>query len=350
MSAMSRILISGASGLIGAVLIPALEKRGDEVYRLVRRDPVNELEIQWEPMQAVSPRTVSGFDAVIHLSGENVAGRWTQAKKQRIRDSRVISTRNLAEAIAHADTPPKTFLCASAIGYYGNRGDEVLTEESQVGEGFLASTCREWEEASEPAARAGIRVVNLRIGIVLSRQGGALKQMLLPFRLGLGGRIGSGRQWLSWIHIDDLVAAVLHILDSGVSVVECQSLSPEPPVAPPFPRSVREGGNSDSTEPSTMAMERRAPSPGLLNGPVNLVAPNPVTNAEFTKTLARVLRRPAFFTVPASAARLIFGALADEGLLASTRVVPRKLVASGFVFQYSELHRALESLLNTMSS
>ena len=347
---MSRILISGASGLIGAVLIPALEKRGDEVYRLVRRDPLDEREIRWNPMQTVSPRTVSGFDAVIHLSGENVAGRWTQAKKQRIRDSRVISTRNLAEAIAHADTPPKTFVCASAIGYYGNRGDEVLTEESQVGEGFLASTCREWEEASEPAARAGIRVVNLRIGIVLSRQGGALKQMLLPFRLGLGGRIGSGRQWLSWIHIDDLVAAVLHILDSGVSVVECQSLSPEPPVAPPFPRSVREGGNSDSTEPSTMAMERRAPSPGLLNGPVNLVAPNPVTNAEFSKTLARVLRRPAFFTVPAWAARLAFGELADEGLLASTRVVQRKLVASGFVLQHSELYRALESLLNTMSS
>ena len=324
---MAKILISGASGLIGAALIPVLEKRGDQVYQLVRRDPLNEREIRWDPMQALSSRTVSGFDAVIHLSGENVAGRWTNAKKQRIRDSRVLSTRNLADALARADAPAKTFLCASAIGYYGNRGDEVLTEESPVGEGFLASTCREWEESTEPATRAGIRVVNLRIGIVLSRHGGALKQMLLPFRLGLGGKIGSGRQWLSWIHIDDLVAAVLHVLNS---------------VAPPFPRSVREGGNSDFTEPSTTAVECRAPSPGLLHGAVNLVAPNPVTNAEFTKTLARVLRRPTFFSVPAWAARLAFGELADEGLLASTRVIPQRLVNSGFQFRFPELQAAIE--------
>src|SRR6185437_6087778 len=226
---MPKVLISGASGLIGAALIPALESRGAEIVRLVRRAPANDREIRWDPMQAVPPRTVSGFDTVIHLSGENVAGRWTQAKKQRIRDSRVVSTRNLAEALARADAPPKTFLCASAIGYYGNRGDELLTEESPGDEGFLASTCREWEQATEPATRAGIGVANLRIGIVLSRHGGALKQMLLPFRLGLGGKIGNGRQWLSWIHIDDLVAAVLYVLDS---------------VAPPFPRSLREGGDS----------------------------------------------------------------------------------------------------------
>jgi uncharacterized protein len=344
---MARVLISGASGLIGRALIPALESRGSEVVRLVRHTPANNREIQWDPTQAVSPRTVSGFDTVIHLSGENVAGRWTQAKKQRIRDSRVITTRNFAEALARADSPPKIFLCASAIGYYGNRGDELLTEESPGGEGFLASTCREWEEATEPATRAGIRVVNLRIGIVLSRHGGALKQMLLPFRLGLGGRIGSGRQWLSWIHVDDLIAAVLHTLDSSVYVVECQSPSPEPLVAPPFPRSVRESGNSDFTQPSSTSGERRAPSPGLLNRTVNLVAPNPVTNAEFTKTLAGILRRPAIFTIPATAARLAFGELADEGLLASARVIPQRLLDAGFQFRFPELESAVEEALKT---
>jgi len=344
---MATILISGASGLIGAALIPALEKRGDQVYRLVRRDPLNAQQIRWNPMEAVSPGTVSGFDTVIHLSGENVAGRWTQAKKQRIRESRVITTRNLDEALARADSPPKTFLCASAIGYYGNRGDELLTEESPGDEGFLASTCREWEQATEPATRAGIGVVNLRIGIVLSRHGGALKQMLLPFRLGLGGKIGNGRQWLSWIHIDDLVAAVLHILGSSVSVVECQSPSLEPPVAPPFPRSLREGGDSDFTQPSSTSGERRAPSPGLLNGPVNLVAPNPVTNAEFTRTLARILRRPAFFSIPAWAARLAFGELADEGLLASARVIPQRLVDAGFQFRFPELDSAVKDAVKT---
>ena len=262
-------------------------------------------------MRAVPPQLVTRFDTVIHLSGESVSGRWTEAKKKRIRDSRVVSTRNLAQALAQAEQAPTTFICASAIGYYGSRRDEELTEERPSGSGFLAEVCREWEAATQVAATAGIRTVNLRIGIVLSRDGGALKQMLLPFRMGLGGRIGSGRQWWSWIHIDDLVAAVMHIL----------------------------GASSD--------VERRAPSPGQgIAGPVNMVAPNPVTNAEFTRTLADVLKRPALFPVPAFAARLAFGEFAEEGLLASARVLPRKLLDSSFMFHFPDLPGALAALVS----
>jgi uncharacterized protein len=296
---MPRILISGASGLIGAALIAALEKRGDAVSKLVRRAPRNQREIRWDPMQDLPAPLVSGFDAVIHLSGETVAGRWNERKKRRIRDSRVVSTRNLATALAKAHDPPKTFACASAIGYYGNRGDEVLTEESPSGEGFLAEVSRQWEEATQPAAQAGIRVVNLRIGVVLSREGGALKQMLLPFRLGLGGKIGKGRQWFSCIHIDDLVAAVLHTME-----------------------------HSD------------------MRGPVNMVAPSPVTNAEFTKALAKVLKRRAFFAVPGFMVRLAFGEFAEEGLLASARVIPEELNENGFQFRYPELAMAFRNLVH----
>ena len=306
---MARVLISGASGLIGAALIAALEKRGDQVSQLVRREPRNAHQLRWDPMQAIPPQLVSGFDAVVHLSGETVAGRWTESKKRRIRDSRVISTRNLANALAAAENPPLTFLCASAIGYYGNRGDELLTEESASGQGFLAELSREWEQSTDLAAQAGIRVANLRLGIVLSRHGGAMKQMLLPFRLGLGGRIGSGRQWFSWIHIDDLVAAVLHIMDLG---------------APPS-----QGGLS----------------PGQISGAVNMVAPNPVTNSEFTKALAKMLKRPALFPVPPTALQLLFGEFANEGLLSSARVVPQKLAEHGFAFRYPELNAALKHLL-----
>jgi len=246
-------------------------------------------------MHTVPPDLVSGFDTIIHLSGESVAGRWTEAKKKRIRDSRVASTQNLSNALAKAATPPKTFICASAIGYYGNRGEEILNEESPSGTSFLAEVCREWEAATEVAAHAGIRSVNLRIGLVLSPNGGALKQMLWPFRLGLGGKIGSGRQWWSWIHIEDLVCAVHHILQNE-----------------------------------------------SLKGSVNMTAPNPATSAEFTKILAEVLKRPAIFPVPAFAARLAFGEFADEGLLASARVMPRKLMESGFEFRNQELQPALK--------
>jgi uncharacterized protein (TIGR01777 family) len=263
-------------------------------------------------MRPIPPELISGFDAVIHLSGESVTGRWTDAKKKRIRDSRVVSTQNLSQALANADPRPKTFICASAIGYYGNRGDEPLTEESPSGDGFLSEVCREWEAATKTATDAGIRTVNLRIGLVLSHDGGALKPMLLPFRLGLGGRIGNGRQWWSWIHIADLVSAVHHILQNA--------------------------SNSD--------VERRASSTGQpISWPINMTSPNPVTNADFTRSLAGTLKRPAILPVPAFAARLAFGELADEGILASARVVPRKLLESGFQFKYSDLIAALKDLL-----
>src|ERR1700756_1505129 len=294
---MSRILISGASGLIGSALVPALESGGYEIARLVRGSAKSRTDLVWDPMREVSPSLVSGFDAVIHLSGENVAGRWTAEKKRRIRESRVVSTRNLAWAIAKAEQPPRTFICASAIGYYGDRGDEVLTEDSAPGAGFLPDVCREWEAATHVGI-AGVRVANLRFGIVLSKEGGALKEMLRPFRFGLGGKIGSGGQWWSWIHIDDAVSAVMQIL--------------------------------------------RVES---LRGGVNMTAPNPVTNAEFTWVLGAAMKRPAIFAVPGFAAKLAFGEFAEEGILASARVVPRKLEESGFQFRYAELEWAFAGIL-----
>jgi hypothetical protein len=295
---MPRIVISGASGLIGSALVASLESQGYDVVRLVRRDSKKPTDLQWDPMLPIAPELVSGYAAAIHLSGESITGRWTAAKKERIRDSRVISTKNLSDALPKSANPPKVFLCASAIGYYGNRGDEVLTEESAEGRGFLPKVCKEWESATEAASRAGIRTVNLRTGIVLSRNGGALKPILLPFRLGIGGKIGRGRQWWSWIHIEDFVAAVLHLLQS------------------------------DS-----------------VKGPVNMVSPNALTNADFTKTLARVWRRPAILAVPVLATRLIFGEFADEGILASARVEPKALLESGFDFKFSQLESALGDLL-----
>lgn len=305
---MARVLISGASGLIGAALVPALAADGHELTRLVRGSATSRNDLVWEPMREVPPQLVSGLDVVIHLSGESVSGRWTSAKKRRIRESRVVSTRNLAWAIARAEQAPRTFVCASAIGYYGNRGDEILSEESSAGTGFLPEVCREWEAATH-VGLAGIRVVNLRFGIVLSRNGGALKEMLLPFRLGLGGKIGSGRQWWSWIHIDDAVSAVMHVLGIGDDVAG-----------------------------------RGRPALHTSSGPVNIVSPNPVSNAEFTRVLAGVMKRPAIFAVPGFAARLALGEFAEQGILASARVVPKRLEESGFEFRYAELHAALEEL------
>jgi uncharacterized protein (TIGR01777 family) len=266
-------------------------------------------------MRPLPPELVSGFDAVIHLSGESVVGRWTEAKKNHIRASRVVSTQNLSQALANAEPQPSTFICSSAVGYYGDRGEETLTEESVSGDGFLPEVCLEWEAATKTAADAGVRTVNLRIGLVLRADGGALKPMLLPFRLGLGGRIGNGRQWWSWIHIADLVSAVHYILQNA----------------------------------SNSNVERRASPPGhRISGPINMTAPNPVTNADFTTTLAGVLKRPAILPVPSFAARLAFGELADEGILASARVVPKKLLESGFEFKYRELRPALETLLKNV--
>jgi hypothetical protein len=290
--------MSGASGLIGSALAAFLESNECNVTRLLRRSPAAPNEVRWDPMASIPPQQISGFDTVIHLTGENVAGLWTTAKKQRIRESRVVSTQNLSQALVRAEKRPAVFVCASAIGYYGSRGDEVLTEESPSGSGFLAEVCHEWETATVAAREAGIRVVNLRIGIVLSRHGSALKQMLLPFRLGMGGRIGSGRQWWSWIHIDDVVYAVWHIVRGDA-----------------------------------------------IAGPVNMTAPNPVTNAEFTRTLAGVLHRPALLPIPAFATRLAFGEFADDGLLASARIVPNKLLALGFEFRFPELVAALQDVI-----
>jgi uncharacterized protein len=268
------------------------------VVRLVRGTAAGAGQVAWDPAAPLAPEAVSGFDAVIHLAGESIFGRWTAAKKSKIRDSRVAGTLNLARALARAEEKPQVFVCGSAIGYYGNRGDELLREESSPGTGFLAQVCQEWEEATMPAVQADIRTAHLRTGIVLSPQGGALKAMLLPFKLGLGGRTGDGRQWMSWIDIQDMVGAIHHILKND-----------------------------------------------LLQGPVNMVAPKPVTNAEFARTLASVLSRPAIFPMPAFAAKLAFGEMGKELLLGSQKVEPGKLISSGYPFRYRELRTSLEALL-----
>jgi uncharacterized protein len=294
----ARVLVSGVSGPIGAALLPSLKSRGFQVTRLLRGRASGEDQISWDPTKPPAPESVSGFDAVIHLAGESVVGRWTSGKKTKIRDSRVLGTRNLAQSLAQAKDRPRALISASAVGYYGDRGEELLREESPSGSGFLAEVCREWEAANQPASEAGIRTVQIRIGVVLSPSGGALQKMLPPFRMGVGGNIGSGRQWMSWIHVQDLVGAVHHILKTD-----------------------------------------------LLQGAVNLVAPKPVTNADFTKTLGSVLSRPTIFPVPAFAAKLAFGQMAEEVLLGGQRVEPAKLIASGYPFQYSDLRKALEAVL-----
>ena len=295
---MDRILVSGVSGPIGVALVPSLVSGGAQIVRLVRGTAKNAEQISWEPLAPISAAAVSAFDAVIHLAGESVVGRWTDAKKKAVRESRVLGTRNLATALAKSDAKPGVLVCASAVGFYGNRGDELLREESPSGRGFLPEVCREWEAASRIAAEAGIRTVNIRIGLVLSPTGGALQKMLPPFKLGLGGRLGPGTQWWSWVHVHDIVGAIYHI-------IQTESLS----------------------------------------GPVNLVAPSPVRNEEFTRALASVLRRPAVFPVPAFAARLALGEMAQELMLSSQRVVPEKLVTSAYSFRFRELRAALEDLL-----
>ena len=300
---MNRILISGASGPIGKALLASFDPTTTKVMRLVRTRAQSPDQISWDPKVPLLPKVVSGFDAVIHLAGESVVGRWTEAKRKAIRESRVQGTKNLATSLAQSEAKPSVFVCASAVGYYGNRGEELLSEESPSGEGFLPEVCREWEDASRVAAAAGIRTVNIRIGLVLSPKGGALASMLTPFKMGLGGRIGSGQQWWSWIHVDDIVGGIHHAMRT-------ESLD------------------------------------GPLEGPLNLVAPNPVRNADFTKVLASVLRRPAFFPVPEFALQLAFGRMAaQEMLLSSQRVEPGKLRATGYPFRFPHLQPALEHLL-----
>ncbi len=289
-----RVLVTGASGLIGSAVLAAIRKRGDEAIALVRRPARAADERPWNPA-AVDPGTFEGADAVVHLAGENIAnGRWTEQRKQQILSSRVDGTRNVSQSIAAAPKKPKVLVSASAIGYYGDRADEVLTESSQLGAGFLAHVAREWEGATDAASRAGVRVVLPRIGVVLAGHGGALPKMAFPFRFGAGGRVGNGRQWMSWIALDDLVRLILLAIDN------------------------------DS-----------------LRGPVNAVAPQAVTNSEFTRTLAHVLHRPALFPAPAFAMRLALGQMADELLLASQRVEPKVAMQAGFRFQYPQLDSAL---------
>lgn len=293
-----KILVTGAGGLIGSNLVPFLTTGGHAVWRLARDgQPAGPYALTWDQL-ATHPQLFEGFDAVVHLAGEPVAGRWTAAKKERIRASRVEGTRRLCEALARLRTPPRVLLSASAVGYYGDRGDETLDEASPAGTGFLADVCRDWEAATEPAAQAGIRVAQLRFGVVLSPAGGALAPMLTPFRLGLGGRIGDGRHWTPWVALDDALGAIHHALFHET-----------------------------------------------LSGPVNVVAPRPVTNAELTRTLGRVLSRPTFVPLPAFAARLAFGELTDEAILASADVRPRRLHEAGYPFLYPELNAALRHQL-----
>jgi uncharacterized protein (TIGR01777 family) len=297
-----KLILTGSSGLVGVALTDALRLRGDDVVRLVRQvnTPARD-EVPWDADHSLSNLShLEQAEAVVHLAGESIAaGRWTSAKKDRILSSRVNSTHTLAGALTKLKRPPRVLVCASAIGYYGSRGNETLTETSAAGQGFLADVCRAWEAAADAARQHGIRVVHLRFGMILSTQGGALTKILTPFRLGAGGPIGKGRQFWSWVTLGDVVRVIL------------------------------------------FAVERTQ-----LVGPVNVVSPNPVTNQEFTKTLGRVLHRPTVMPMPAFAARLALGEMADELLLASTRVLPAALTAAGFQFQHPQLEGAFHALLN----
>lgn len=298
-----KILITGASGAVGSALRPFLTTGGHHVVSLVRgKTPVPGLELAWEPEAQMIPRAeLEGFDAVIHLAGENVAGgRWTEARKARIRDSRVHGTTLLAEALSRLARPPKVFLSASAIGYYGDRGEDPITEESAPGDGFLAEVCRAWEESTTPARAAGIRTALLRIGVVLTPRHGALAQLLPVFKAGVGGRVGNGKQYMSWIALDDVLGAILRCL----------------------------------ADPS-------------IEGPVNLTAPHPVTNAELAATLGRVLSRPAFLPAPASAVKLAFGEMAKEAILAGAKVLPGALQKHGYTFRFPDLENTLRYLLGS---
>ncbi len=293
------IAISGSHGLVGTEAANLLSTGGHQVTRIVRGS-ATEGEISWDPRaEAFDATPLAGVDAVVHLAGESISsGRWNDEQKRKIRESRVQGTRILCEGLAKLENPPKTLVCASAIGFYGDRGEELLTETSPQGEGFLADVVRDWESATEPAKQAGIRVVNLRFGVVLSPKGGALGKMLTPFKLGAGGIVGSGRQFWSWIAIDDAAGAIQHTIMNEA-----------------------------------------------LHGPVNVVSPSPVTNAEFTKVLGRVLSRPTIIPMPAFAAKLALGQMADELLLASTCVQPGRLQETEYVFRHDGLEDALRHLL-----
>jgi uncharacterized protein (TIGR01777 family) len=300
-----KVIVTGATGLVGRALIRSLIADGHSVTRLVRGDAQGfrapgTAAVHWEPDKGViDANELEGHDAAVHLAGESIAdGRWDEEKKRRILESRVKGTRLLAETLAGLKEKPKVLVSASAIGFYGDRGAEVLREESASGENFLSEVCREWEKATLVASQAGIRVAHIRIGVVLSAEGGALEKMLKPFKLGLGGRVGSGQQYMSWITLDDLVGVI-----------------------------------------------KRALTDESMRGPINAVAPKPVTNEEFTKALGRVLGRPTFLPIPAFAARLAFGEMADALLLSGARVEPARLKEAGYEFKNPEIEDALRQLL-----
>lgn len=294
-----KILVTGSSGLVGSALVPFLTTGGHDVVRAVR-SATDDRDVSWDPEAgSLKAEELEGFDGVVHLAGENIAsGRWTDEKKRRIRESRVRGTQLLAETLAQLEKPPRVLVSASAIGFYGDRGAEELTEESPAGEGFLAHVCKEWEAATQPAKEKGMRVVHTRFGIILSPRGGALAKMLLPFKMGAGGILGDGRQYMSWITLDDVVGVLGHLLVTDT-----------------------------------------------VAGPVNVVSPVPVTNHDFTKTLGRVLRRPTIVPLPGFAARLIFGEMADALLLASARVKPARLEESGYGFRHETLEAGLRHIL-----
>ena len=298
-----RILISGVSGLLGSAIQPALNGAGHTTSALVRRAPAGS-EVQWDPERPLDPQKLNACAAIVHLAGKNIAGRWSEKLKREVRESRVRGTQTLAIAAAESfrkTGTPNTIVAASATGYYGNRGEELLTEDSNPGCGFLAEVCREWEAAAQPAVAAGVRVVNLRIGLVLAKHGGALKAMLPGFRLGLGGPVGDGRQYMSWITLDDLAGAFLFALTD----------------------------------------ER-------LSGPVNAVAPEPARNSEFVRALGKALHRPAVWPLPAYVVRTLLGEMGESLRLASARVQPAKLDASAYTFRHPELHEALHAVLTEM--
>jgi uncharacterized protein len=298
-----KILVSGSHGLVGKALIKSLTSDGHDIVRLVRRElSFGASEVEWHPDQGrIDAEHLEGLDVVVHLAGENIAeGRWTGEKKRSIRESRIKGTSVLSDALARLSRPPSLFLSASAIGYYGDRGDELLIEKSAPGKGFLADLCVAWENATRPAAEKGIRTVCTRFGIILDPEGGALAKMLTPFRMGIGGRVGAGTQWMSWVVLDDVV--------NGLKFLMAETAT---------------------------------------HGAVNFVAPNPVTNAEFTKTLGRVLSRPTIFPVPEFGVRLALGEMADALLLSSQRVEPGVLEDQGFLFSWPTLEPALKHLLAT---
>lgn len=293
-----KVAISGASGLLGSVLVPALRDAGHEVIQLVRRRPESPNELAWDLASGtIDTAVLNGIEGVVNLSGATIGRRWTASRKREILESRVSSTTLLARTAAELEPRPSVFVSAGGVGIYGDRGDEILTEESGLGTGFLAEVGTAWEAAADPARAAGIRVVNFRQGIVLTDEGGALGRMLTPFKLGLGGRIGSGRQWWSWVSMDDLVAAYRLALET------------------------------------------------TLAGPVNLVSPNPTTNHEFVKSLGRALHRPTVLPVPGFAVKMMFGEMGEVVLLEGQRALPARLLAAGFAFSYPELEAALHRTL-----